>query len=74
VEIMALFQELGRAGMTVVLVTHEPDIAEYTRRVLTMRDGRIERDEAREQLPAMLTEASLPPPAPPPSAGAGVAP
>jgi putative ABC transport system ATP-binding protein len=70
VEIMALFQELGRAGMTVVLVTHEPDIAEYTRRVLTMRDGRIERDEAREQLPARLTEASLPPAA----SAAGVAP
>ena len=39
VEIMALFQELNRQGMTVVLVTHEPDIARYARRLLRFRDG-----------------------------------
>jgi putative ABC transport system ATP-binding protein len=54
VEIMALFQELGRGGMTVVIVTHEPDIAEYTRRVLTMRDGRIQSDEPRKQVLASV--------------------
>ncbi len=40
VEVMALFQELGRAGITVVLVTHEPDIAQYASRVVVMRDGK----------------------------------
>ena len=45
VEIMALFQELNDKGITVVLVTHEQDIARYARRVVEMRDGRIIRDE-----------------------------
>jgi putative ABC transport system ATP-binding protein len=45
VEVMALFQELGQAGMTVVLVTHEPDIAQYATRVIVVRDGEIRRDE-----------------------------
>jgi putative ABC transport system ATP-binding protein len=40
-EIMALFQELNRQGMTVVLVTHEAEIAQYARRVLRFRDGRL---------------------------------
>lgn len=41
IEIMALFQELHASGMTVVMVTHEPDIAEYTERIVTFRDGKI---------------------------------
>jgi putative ABC transport system ATP-binding protein len=41
VEVMALFQELGRAGITVVLVTHEPDIAEFASRVIVVKDGMI---------------------------------
>jgi putative ABC transport system ATP-binding protein len=45
VEIMALFQELNGEGITVVLVTHEHDIARYAKRVIEMRDGRILRDE-----------------------------
>jgi putative ABC transport system ATP-binding protein len=45
VEILALFQRLNREGITVVLVTHEPDIAGYASRVLTFRDGRLLRDE-----------------------------
>jgi len=45
VEIMALFQELNRSGMTIVLVTHEADIAAYAARVLTFRDGRVIKDE-----------------------------
>jgi putative ABC transport system ATP-binding protein len=40
-EIMALFQELNRQGMTVVLVTHEPDVARYAQRTITFRDGRV---------------------------------
>ncbi len=40
VEIMALLQGLNREGMTIVLVTHEPDIATYAGRILTFRDGR----------------------------------
>jgi putative ABC transport system ATP-binding protein len=45
VEIMALFQDLNRDGITVVLVTHEADIARYAGRSLTFRDGRLTRDE-----------------------------
>jgi putative ABC transport system ATP-binding protein len=45
VEIMALFQELNRQGMTVVLVTHEPDVARFARRVLRFRDGQLVSDE-----------------------------
>jgi putative ABC transport system ATP-binding protein len=45
VEIMALFQDLNREGITVVLVTHEADIARYAGRILTFRDGRVTRDE-----------------------------
>jgi putative ABC transport system ATP-binding protein len=49
VEVMALFQELGRAGITVILVTHEPDIAEYASRIVVMRDGRVLSDAHRTQ-------------------------
>ena len=44
VEVMALFQELNDQGITVVLVTHEPDVARYARRIVEVRDGRILRD------------------------------
>ncbi len=47
-ELMALFQELGRGGITIVLVTHEPDIAAYASRVLLMKDGLVRSDERRE--------------------------
>jgi putative ABC transport system ATP-binding protein len=43
-EIMALLQALGKKGITVVLVTHESDIAAYASRVIEMRDGRIQAD------------------------------
>jgi putative ABC transport system ATP-binding protein len=43
-EIMALFDELHARGNTIVLVTHEPDIAEYAHRVVTIRDGVIASD------------------------------
>lgn len=45
IEVMVLFQELQRAGITVVLVTHEPDIAEFASRVIVVRDGLIRSDE-----------------------------
>ena len=41
VEIMGLFRELNRCGMTVIMITHEADIAAYSGRILTMRDGQI---------------------------------
>jgi putative ABC transport system ATP-binding protein len=44
-EIMAIFQRLNREGISVVLVTHEPDIAHYTMRTVTFRDGRIVKDD-----------------------------
>jgi len=45
-EIMALLQELNRQGMTVVLVTHEADVARFARRVLRFLDGRVIGDES----------------------------
>ena len=44
-EVMALLQQLNRGGMTVVLVTHERDIAEFAQRVVTFRDGRVVEDQ-----------------------------
>jgi len=44
-EIMAIFSELNSQGRTIILVTHEPEIAEYAGRIVYVRDGRIERDE-----------------------------
>ena len=45
VEIMALFQELNEEGVTILIVTHEPDVACYAKRLVEVRDGRILRDE-----------------------------
>jgi putative ABC transport system ATP-binding protein len=45
VEIMAILQGLNRSGITIVLVTHEEDIARYTRRILHFRDGELIQDE-----------------------------
>jgi putative ABC transport system ATP-binding protein len=63
VEVMALLQELGRAGITVVLVTHEADVAEYASRLVVLRDGLVKSDErriARAARPSPAAEEALP--------------
>ncbi len=50
VDVMALFQALWREGLTVVFVTHEPDVARFASRIVTMRDGRIVSDTSQEPL------------------------
>jgi putative ABC transport system ATP-binding protein len=57
-EIMALFQELNRQGMTVVLVTHEPDVARFARRLLRFRDGRLVSDESQRPVAAAAMAAA----------------
>ena len=44
-EILALFQALNEEGVTILLVTHEPEMARYARRIVELRDGRMIRDE-----------------------------
>jgi putative ABC transport system ATP-binding protein len=44
IEVMALFQALNDQGITVILVTHEPDVAQYAKRIIEMRDGQIRKD------------------------------
>ena len=61
VEVLALLQRLNREGLTIVLVTHELDIAAYASRGLTFRDGRLKSDEhAAQPRDAAATLAELP--------------
>lgn len=60
-DIMAVFQDLNKEGVTIVMVTHEPDIGEHTKRIVTFRDGRLIKDikvpnpiDAREQIKARV--------------------
>lgn len=45
VEVMGIFQELNRQGITIIIVTHEPDIAQFTRRHIVFRDGKVRSDK-----------------------------
>ena len=47
-EIMGVFAKLHETGNTIILVTHEPDIAAYAHRVISIRDGQVEKDARRE--------------------------
>jgi len=58
VEVMAIFQELCDSGITVVLVTHEPDIARYAARVVVMRDGKVQSDTRQDPQRAVLAVAA----------------
>ena len=64
IEILALFQELNREGVTVVLVTHDADVARHARRVVRFKDGRVLSDErqtprdAREELGRLMEAAA----------------
>jgi putative ABC transport system ATP-binding protein len=53
-EIMRVFEELADGGQTVIMVTHEPDIAAHARRVVVIRDGVIASDDRREAFTARL--------------------
>jgi putative ABC transport system ATP-binding protein len=55
VEIMALFQRLNDEGITVLIVTHDPEVAEYARRVVRMRDGHVISDQ-RNPSPVRATD------------------
>jgi putative ABC transport system ATP-binding protein len=51
VEIMQIFQDLNNSGLTIVLVTHEPDIAQFAKRTVVFRDGKIRHDDPVKQRP-----------------------
>jgi putative ABC transport system ATP-binding protein len=59
IEVMAIFQDLRREGITIVLVTHEPDIAAYAARVVMMKDGLVKSDRRQQPLVA-LPQAATP--------------
>jgi putative ABC transport system ATP-binding protein len=60
IEIMGIFQDLNRRGMTIIMVTHELDIARYCLRQVVMRDGRIVSDQpVRDRLDAAAEQARL---------------
>ena len=49
-EIMSILEEIHRRGNTIILVTHEPDIAEYAHRIVRLRDGKVESDLANPKI------------------------
>jgi putative ABC transport system ATP-binding protein len=61
-EIMVLLSKLNEAGKTIIMVTHESDIARWARRVVRMRDGHIESDERNDRREVRIGAANAPPP------------
>lgn len=62
-EIMMLFQELNKQGKTIIFVTHEPDIATFSSRTITLRDGLLRKDVKNENIQdARAALEALPPP------------
>jgi len=59
IEILALLQDLNADGMTIVLVTHERDVAAYASRVITFRDGRVQSDQRQRPASAVTDLARL---------------
>lgn len=57
-EIIGLFEEIHNAGNTIVLVTHEPDIAQHAHRIVRLRDGLIESDEPNPNPVSVLSQVS----------------
>jgi len=55
VEVMEIFQKLNAEGLTIILVTHEPDIAQFAKREIVFRDGQIKRDDVVE-VPRVASE------------------
>ncbi len=55
-EILGLFDKLHQRGNTIIMVTHEPDVAARARRVIHLRDGKIERDEVPKTAPVTATQ------------------
>ncbi|MEL6865530.1 MAG: ABC transporter ATP-binding protein, partial [Bacteroidota bacterium] len=54
IEIMGIFEKLHQAGNTIIVVTHEPDIAEHTHRIIRLRDGLVETDVVNEEVVSAL--------------------
>ena len=59
IEIMGLFQELNLAGITIVMVTHELDIAAYCKRIVVMRDGEVISDTRNETRRIAIEEIAI---------------
>jgi len=57
-EIMGLFQQLNDQGKTIIMVTHEPELAAYTRRIITLRDGQLVSDERVKERRSALDDLS----------------
>jgi putative ABC transport system ATP-binding protein len=62
VEVMAVFQELHRKGITIILVTHEHDISQYAQRIITFKDGKIRSDELNARQKSALEDLKALPP------------